>query len=140
VDALKGLGVLVEVASAARFCLGDGEIAGRIEVPLGMLGGGKAEVAVEASELGMDRPFQHGLIDLQGDLLPVPQSDAHGVLVALQAVVLLGDELLAAGNGCYRVGIVAARAYRGLVLLRQERRVDRGFLQLLFRMALAAHG
>jgi len=41
----------------------------------------KAEMAVVAAELGMDRTFQGRRIDLQGDLVTAPENDSHGMLV-----------------------------------------------------------
>ena len=119
-DALQGLGIFIEMAAAAGLGLGNGKIAGRFEIPFGVLTAGKAEVAIVAAELGMDRAIQSRCIDLQGNLVAAPERDPHGMLVTAHALVLLGDELPAACDGGERMGIMAARAYRGLALLGQE--------------------
>jgi len=140
VDALQGLGIFIEMTATAGLGLGNGKIAGRVEIPFGVLTAGKAKVAIVAAELGMDRTFQSRCIDLQGNLVTAPELDPHGMLVTAQALVLFGAELPAPCDGGERMGIMAACAYRGLVLLGQERGVDRGPLELFISMALAAYG
>ena len=93
-----------------------------------MLAAGKAKMAVEAAKLCVDRPRQGSGVDLQRDLFPVPELDAHGVLVTAHAVFSLGDERSGAGNGRDRVRVVTAGADRRFVLLGHERGMDRGFL------------
>ena len=119
-DALQGLGIFIEMTATAGFGLGNGKITGRVEIPFGVLAAGKAKVAIVAAELGMDRTFQSRCIDLQGDLVAAPEPDPHGMLVTAQALVFFGAELPAPGDGGERMGIMAARAYRGFVLLGQE--------------------
>jgi len=112
VDTLQGLGVFIEMTATAGLGLGNGKIARRIKVPFWVLAARKAEVAIVAAELGMDRTFKRGRVNLQGYFVTAPEHDSHGMLVTAQALLLFGTELSAPGDGGERMGIMATRTDR----------------------------
>ena len=58
VNALEGLGIFIEVAAPAALRRGKGEVPTGPEIPLRVIFGREAEVAVRTAQFAMDRGFQ----------------------------------------------------------------------------------
>lgn len=93
-DAFHGLGILVEMATPARFRRGDDEVPFGPECPLGMFVGREPEMAVRAAYIAVHGCLQERGVYPQRDGLAVLETKDHVAFMAFQAEVLFTGKAL----------------------------------------------